>query len=191
MLLQVVNPAKKLYMNNVPCVRNLFQNVLNKVFNAVDEDRREKLGPDRTCAEWLLRNGASVKFKGSSEFLKDYNKLPDEDFPFKIAEVEAIDSSISQYGFGNFKGCQLIWKIVFDRCYLLDNEAMKGLLVLNDSLRHLKITNCPDITDGGLLYLKDLNLEHLEMHISPYVKDKENVFKTLKLGLPKCNIIMG
>lgn len=176
-------------MNNVPCARKLFQSVLNKVFNAVDQNRREKLGPDRSCAEWLLRNGASVKFKGSSEFLSDYNRLPDEEFPLKIVEVEAVHASISNYGFSHFKGCQLLWKIVFNRCYLLDNDAMKELLVLKDSLSYLKILNCPDITDDGLLYLQGLKLSSLELYNLPYVKDQKFVIETLKSSLPECNII--
>ncbi|XP_044766944.1 ATP synthase subunit s, mitochondrial-like [Coccinella septempunctata] len=190
-MMQVTNTIfRRLCVNNVPCARNLFGHVLNKVFNAVDEDRRKKFGPDRSCAEWLLRNGASVKFKGSSELLTDYNSLPDEDFPLTIAEVEAVDSSISQYGFGNFRGCKQIWKIAFVRCNLLDNGAMKELSVLTESLRHLKISNCPDITDDGLLHLQSLKLTDLELYNLPYVKDKETVLQTLKSSLPKCNIIL-
>lgn len=185
-------PVNRLCMNNkvnIPYGRDLFEGVLNKVFNAVDEDRREKLGPDRTCAEWLLRNGASIKFKGASEFLKDYNKLPEEDFPVKIVEVDAEDSSISSFGFGNFKGCDQIWKIAFVRCYLLENEALKELSILKHSLRHLKIFSCPDVTDNGLIYLNNLKLTDLELCNLPYVKDKESVVNKLKNNSPNCNIV--
>lgn len=43
----------------------------------------------RTCAEWLLKNGACVKFVGSSKFLCDYNILPPENSKFKVKEISA------------------------------------------------------------------------------------------------------
>lgn len=42
--------------------------------NRVDRSRIEEVGPDRACAEWLLRCGAGVKwdkgFRNSFGFLK-------------------------------------------------------------------------------------------------------------------------
>ena len=39
-------------------------------FNQVDKDRIDQVGPDRACAEWLLKNGAAVKWHKSDKFLK-------------------------------------------------------------------------------------------------------------------------
>lgn len=36
----------------------------NSIFNMVDANRIEEVGPDRAAAEWLLRCGAKVKWKG-------------------------------------------------------------------------------------------------------------------------------
>ncbi|KAL3284429.1 hypothetical protein HHI36_018588 [Cryptolaemus montrouzieri] len=147
--------------------------VLNKVFNAVDEERRIKFGPNRACAEWLLRNGASVKFKNHSEYLKDYNGLPEEDFPLILEEVFADGASISHYGFDNFKGCKHVSKIQFHNCTFLENVAMDKLLILRECLKHLCISNCQDITDLGLLKLAGLKLATLELSNLRYVENKK------------------
>ncbi|KAK9892630.1 hypothetical protein WA026_021008 [Henosepilachna vigintioctopunctata] len=178
---------KKLY-NDKHSVQGLFEGVLNKVFNAVDEDRRMDVGPNRACAEWLLRNGASVKLVNQQEYLSDYNALPKEDCPITIIEVKAVESSISHYGFENFKGCNRISKVIFHKCNFLQNEAMQELSYLKNSLKYLQISSCPDITDNGLLYLQGLKLTTLKISNLPYVENKDTVLDTLKASLPNCNI---
>lgn len=90
---------------------------LNSVFNRVDDSRIKQVGPDRACAEWLLRCGASVKWVNSENFLSDYNLLPVGSGPqFKIAEVDATDSAIMEIGFRHFKGLSQFRKITFKNC---------------------------------------------------------------------------
>lgn len=62
------------------------------------------LGPDRSCAEWLLRNGAFVKWVGSTKFLTDYNSLPGEDNKEArfIEEINVDEAGIMQVGFRHF-----------------------------------------------------------------------------------------
>lgn len=67
----------------------------------VDQERIRSVGPDRACAEWLLRNGASVKWKNFSEYLKDYNSLPEKN-QYYIQAVDATDSGITHVGFPYF-----------------------------------------------------------------------------------------
>ena len=68
-----------------------------------DKDRIRDVGPNRACAEWLLRCGAVVKWKGSERFLTDYNLLPPSDYrSFVIEEVEAVEASIMIVGFDHF-----------------------------------------------------------------------------------------
>ena len=84
--------------------RNLFS-WLHPFFNKVDRNRIKEVGPDRACAEWLLKNGASVKWSNSDKFLKDYNSLPvTANRNLKIQEVDATDSSIMNIGFPYFQG---------------------------------------------------------------------------------------
>ena len=91
--------------------------------------RIKDVGPDRACAEWLLRCGAVVKWHGKGNFIrdeiiifqtfalfgrwsyyylektiKDYNSLPVGNYrSLKIESVDATDSAIMEAGFTHFK----------------------------------------------------------------------------------------
>ena len=36
----------------------------------------KEVGPNRACTEWLLRCGATVKYKNWGSFVSDYNRIP-------------------------------------------------------------------------------------------------------------------
>ena len=172
--------ARNAITHNFKISRNFWQ-WLNFVFNSVDKDRRKLLGPDRTCAEWLLRNGASVKWTTDDKFLSDYNALPPEKTQLFIKEVDATESSVSHYGFSHFVGCNFIEKIIFHNCSYLENQALPLLHPLSDSLTFLQITSCANIDEKGLNslnYLKNLNT--LVIGNLPYLNDKEKVLSFLK-----------
>lgn len=187
----MINVFKKININIHKSyqTRNFWQ-WLNIVFNSIDEDRIKLLGPDRTCAEWLLRNGASVKWTTSDEYLKDYNMLPSENTSVHIKEVDATDSSISHYGFPHFSGCKHIDKIILHKCTYLENPALPLLSSIHQSLKYLQVSSCGNITEIGLSSLT--KLDHLETLIVgdlPYLKDKEGILKKLNEELPKCKIL--
>lgn len=65
------------------------------------------------CAEWLMKNGAQVRFKGSKEFVSHYDCLPTGQGgsigQFKIEQVYAgKEASISHIGFFYFSMYKLI-----------------------------------------------------------------------------------
>lgn len=69
------------------------------MFNKPDPERLKKIGPDRACAEWVLRNGGKVVWENGKK-QSDYNLLPpDEQRMPKLLEIDGTDSSISHYGF--------------------------------------------------------------------------------------------
>jgi len=69
----------------------------------IDRDRIKECGPNRACAEWLLRCGATVKWKGAERFQTDYNFMPQSDFRSSvIEEVEAVEAGIMFVGFDHF-----------------------------------------------------------------------------------------
>ena len=73
------------------------------LFARPDNDRIKEVGPNRACAEWLLRCGATVKWKGSDRFQTDYHSLPASNFQsFVIEEVEAVEAGITNSGFAHF-----------------------------------------------------------------------------------------
>lgn len=162
---------------------------INIIFNKVDDDRRRMWGPDRTCAEWILRNGGAVKFVGANEYVRNYNALPVEGTRFTIKEVDATESSIMHYGFPHFQGCKFIEKAIFDKCDYLEDVAFKELSPLKNSLTYLQISGCQNITDEGLMSLESLsNLKTLIIYNLTYVKDKNAVVKNLKSKLAQCDI---
>lgn len=162
---------------------------LTIVFNKVDYERIQSVGPDRACAEWLLKNGASVKWKGFSEYLKDYNKLMLVKNQYYIQAVDATESGITHVGFPYFVGCRYIDEIKLIRCVYLYNTALPLLSAVKDTLTTLEIKECKSITDEGIRSLKTLkNLKTLKIADIPYLKDKTSLRKELAEALPNCTI---
>ncbi|GAB1866267.1 ATP synthase subunit s, mitochondrial [Camponotus japonicus] len=162
---------------------------LTIIFNGVDQERIQSVGPDRACAEWLLRNGASVKWKSYSTYLEDYNSLPSEKNQYYIQAVDATDSGITHVGFPHFVGCRYIDEIKLVRCFYLYDMALPLLSAVKDTLTALEIKDCKSITDQGIRSLKNLkNLKTLKLAGMPYLEDKALLRKELAEALPDCAI---
>ncbi|XP_076282746.1 ATP synthase subunit s, mitochondrial-like isoform X3 [Lasioglossum baleicum] len=161
---------------------------LTIVFNRVNDDHRRELGPDISCAEWLLRNGAYVKWKDSIKEVRDYNALPTTHSNYFIEDVNAINAGISDIGFPHFEGCKHIKKVRLESCKYINDTAISMLSILKDSLTDVLILDCKNITDDGLRKLKKLkNLEHLNIRSLPYVKNMDAVCAEIKEALPNLN----
>lgn len=66
----------------------------------VDEQRIKEKGPDGACAEWLIRNGAFLQWKGLPGLHTNYITLPSPIAQGRtIEKIHAEDSSISSAGF--------------------------------------------------------------------------------------------
>lgn len=168
-----------------------FYGWLNAIFNRVDPERIKAVGPDRACAEWLIRCGASVKWVNSKNFLKDYNSLPVGGGPqYKIEEVDATDSAIMEVGFPHFKNCVLLRKIKLNNCVYIEDKSLIYLTnLLHENLVWLEVVQCPNVTDKGLLTLRKMSaLKVLHLENLPSVKDPQNVISILEESLPKCQI---
>ncbi|XP_071445324.1 ATP synthase subunit s, mitochondrial [Hetaerina americana] len=162
---------------------------LNRIFNMVDPVRIKEVGADRACAEWLLRCGASVKYKNSTKYVNDYNSLPPERSSFAIQEVDATDSAVMNEGFPHFRGLKHLEKITFHRCSYLEDEALKKLVYVKDSLKHLQVSSCGDVTDEGILSLAALiNLNSILLYDLPEVKQREKCLNELIKALPSCKV---
>nr|XP_045619898.1 ATP synthase subunit s, mitochondrial-like [Procambarus clarkii] len=164
---------------------------LNAIFNKVDESRVKEVGPDRACAEWLLRCGAVVKWHSSGKWTKDYNTLPPTGGSLlKIEEIDATDSAVMHIGFPHFKGCKHIRRIVFHKASYLDDAGLSQLPLLCNSLKELQISSCGNVTADGLRHLGKLkNLEHLLLYDLPEITNKDAILQELEEALPKCTIV--
>lgn len=164
-----------------------------QAFNRVDVQRLKAVGPDRMCAEWVLKNGGGVRFRESPHVLhSDYNTLPAENNKVHVLEIDATKASIMSIGFEHLKDCNHIQKMILDSCKYLDDEAVSKLKYIDKSLVELKIDRCRNISQEGLMemvksvpHLKRLKLGSdmplLKSEISALVPE-------LKKHLPDCEI---
>lgn len=158
-------------------------------FNRVDADRVSLVGPNRTCAEWVLKNGGAVKFQNYPTILfSNYNSLPGEN-QLPIIEIDGTNSSIMDIGFDHLKNCDMIENIKLIKCKNLENGALEKLELVKKSLKFLEVSGCFNINETGLMSLTGLtNLEKLVVNNLPYVKDFDKIKKELKEKLPKCSV---
>ncbi|XP_023226937.1 ATP synthase subunit s, mitochondrial-like [Centruroides sculpturatus] len=163
---------------------------LNTVFNKVDPERIKEVGPDRAAAEWLIRCGASVKWKDIDKWQVDYNTLPTGNFQrYKIEEIDATDSSVMYVGFPHLKNLNYLKRIKFHNCSYLNDEGLEMLDLVKDTLQHLEITSCGNVTNKGLTPLKNLkNLKYLLLFDLPEIVNREACVEDLRNSLPGCEI---
>ncbi|XP_034829342.1 ATP synthase subunit s, mitochondrial isoform X1 [Maniola hyperantus] len=167
-----------------------FWEYVNMMFNKPDPERIKSLGPDRACAEWVLRNGGKVVWANGKK-LDDYNLLPPESQTVpKIVEIDGTDSSISHYGFSHLSGCTKLERIILHNNKYIDDRAMKGLSYGLATLSHVQVSECVNVKDQGLKEIKVLkNLQMLIVFSLSSVSDLEGCKQYLQSQLPKCKIL--
>ncbi|KOB65632.1 ATP synthase coupling factor B [Operophtera brumata] len=159
------------------------------MFNKPDPERIKQLGPDRACAEWVLRNGGKVIW-ADGKATADYNLLPSEEESVpKITEIDATDSGISHYGFPHLIGCSKLHKIILHNNNKIDDRALKGLSYGSGTLSHVQVSKCFNVTDLGVKEIKALNkLETLVLFNLSAVENLEECKQYLQTHLPNCKI---
>ena len=165
---------------------------LNHIFNRVDAGRIKDVGPDRACAEWLLRCGASVKWKGMEKQLSDYNSLPVGNYrTLMIETVDATDSAIMETGFPHFRDLEHFHKLKLRNCRYITDESIGHLVfITKDQLDWLELSDNGSVTDAGVAHLRKLyKLKYLKLGNLQGVDSPEGVFNKLKSALPNCEII--
>lgn len=155
-------------------------------FNKVDNDRLNLVGPDRLCAEWVLKNGGAIEFgETAGHFIKDYNALP-ADNKLRVRSIDASNSSIMKIGFDHLKGCNHIHRVILHQCKHLESGGLSGLLLIKKTLKVLQVSGCDNLKDTDFDVLKDLKV--LEDLTIADVKNLQNIVEQLKKSLPNCSI---
>ncbi|CAF1268417.1 unnamed protein product [Rotaria sordida] len=167
-----------------------FWNSLNIVWNKYDRKRVQEIGPDRACAEWLLRCGGSVRFKNWGTFISNNNALPTgAPGQFKIEEIRAIKACITSEGFAYLDGLTDLKKIHLEKCDQINDSSIARCNKIKDTLESITLIDLIQISENGLAYLAGLtNLKHIILTHLPSVKHREAVLKLLKNELPRCTI---
>ena len=151
------------------------------------------MGPDRACAEWLLKNGAAVKWHKSDKFLKDYNSMPVSGIrSLKIQAVDATNSSIMHIGFPYFNDLEHFDKLILNNCAYIEDPSLISLSrICREQLTWLEIVQCKSVTEKGLLALANFErLKRLHIEDLKYVTDENAkiVIEELKKALPNCHL---
>ncbi|XP_074597160.1 ATP synthase subunit s, mitochondrial [Brevipalpus obovatus] len=162
---------------------------INKISNQVEVDRIKEVGPEQAAAEWLIRNGAKVKWRTQNNWQVKYERdpnVPSDDF---LEAIDGTDSSIMSIGFDHLENLRGVDQVVLRRCPLLDDEALNKLSLISHSLNNLHIISCYRVTDTGINYLVKLkNLNYLKIFDLPEVKDAKKLEEYLKSELPDCHV---
>ncbi|GMS79367.1 hypothetical protein PENTCL1PPCAC_1542, partial [Pristionchus entomophagus] len=169
-------------------------------FNDLDVERIRDIGPDRACAEWVLRCGGTVRFDDGKPEIDDYNQLVQQtaqrsgtlnEKVIFLNQVHAVNACVTARGCRHFEGVSRLHDVVFAGCKNLEDDAI-NIMVQNvgSSLRTVELTNCRYLTNDGLRHLgKCGSLSSVILTDLPRVKDWERLIEDLKSNLPKdCQI---
>lgn len=165
---------------------------IKKAFNAVDGQRLKEVGPDRACAEWILKNGGAVRFTMCPKFLiNSYDDLPEETVKITVKEIDATGTAITELGFNHLDGCKSIDTVILDDCSDVDDLALAKLSFIKKTLEVLQVSRCGKVSVNGLLKVKELvHLKKLRCFDLVQVEDIATVARQLRLDLPKCEVIV-
>ncbi|XP_048708417.1 ATP synthase subunit s, mitochondrial isoform X2 [Caretta caretta] len=189
-LIQPVHSLKKL---SAPGACRHLWGWLNAVFNKVDYERIQAVGPDRAASEWLLRCGALVRFQGYDKWQHDYNGLPTGPLgKYKIQAIDATESCIMYRGFDYLDGLRHVEEIKLSNCIYIQDECLQRISEtesLQKSLLRLMIISCGNVTDKGIIALHKLtNLEYLFLSDLPGIREKETTVQILKKSKPSLEL---
>ncbi|KAH9375377.1 hypothetical protein HPB48_006531 [Haemaphysalis longicornis] len=168
-------------------------------------ERHGILGPDLAAASFLVFRGARVKFRGKDGW---HTKTEDDDtgLPYKyepgwvLEAIDATDTELYYEGLDNLSEWAVhytrpAWKGLKGASAVLGTPTwttgfLDRLSQFRETLEHLDLSGCPQITERGLsaLYrlrkLKTLTLGHLT-HV-PHLK---LVALMLEEALPGCKVL--
>jgi hypothetical protein len=111
-----------------------------------DRKRVQEIGPDRACAEWLLRCGGSIRFKNWGSFISNYNTIPmGTPGQFKIEEIRAIKACITSEGFAylGYLIISLVFRIDF---YVFHLDGLTDL-------KKIHLEKCDQVGDSMSILL--------------------------------------
>jgi len=127
-------------------------------------DRVKALGSDIAAAHFVVYRGGAIRFRGQDQFIQWTNKkeeyyanLPGTYDPNYF--VEAIDvSNIRLYyqGIENFKNLYKLKWLNLRNNDVLDNWCLDFIGHKIPNLEYLNISNCSQITSGGIAGLQNL-----------------------------------
>uniref|UniRef100_A0A0B6YAV9 Uncharacterized protein n=1 Tax=Arion vulgaris TaxID=1028688 RepID=A0A0B6YAV9_9EUPU len=161
---------------------------IDVAFNKVDEERVKLAGPDRAAAEWVLKNGGSIKWTTSANKLADYNLLPSTNFEsYKLEEIDLTATDVIGLGFEHLKDLNHLKKIKLHGVRTVGDDGLQHMQYVQDTLEYLDVSRCAMITEKGLNILpKFKKLKQLVIYDLIEIKKLDDVVISLKQAMPWC-----
>lgn len=157
------------------------------------EERHRTLGPDLATAHFVVARQATIKFVGVDEWVKIGDKQKYVDLPGKFVPdlfLEAVDASGTQMlyeSFDNFVRLEHLKYLNLSRCENIDDFCLDRFGQFSDSLLHLDLSECPQVTERGLACLHRLEkLKRLRIANMPSVKNPTLAALMLEEAIPGC-----
>ncbi|CAI6349387.1 unnamed protein product [Macrosiphum euphorbiae] len=127
-------------------------------------ERVKSLGSDIAVAHFIVYRGGAIRFRGQEDFIRWNNKKEEYHVNLPLTYdpnyfVEAIDAPDLMFyyeGLENFKNLfKLKWLCIRNNP-VLDNWCLDYIGHAIPSLEYLDISNCPQVTAGGIAALQKL-----------------------------------
>ncbi len=163
------------------------------IWNKYDEGRVRDVGPDRAAAEWLLRCGAGVTWKGATKPLKDYNALPVGDYRrYKIQKIDATESAVMETGFRYLADLTELTDLKLKNCKYLTDDSLRYLTsaLMEKRVSSLEVSDTGMVSDEGVAIMRKLDtLKRLRLENLAGVRDPQEVMRKFAEDLPGCKVI--
>lgn len=160
---------------------------INVMFNRKDDSRVKEIGPDRAAAEWIVKNGGTVRFAGNEKIVSNYNTLPlgPRSSGYMLEEINAKGITLTDNGFEHLVGLEYLKHLNMNSCgYICDLTLLKEVA---GSLQYLDIGNCESIADitpvESLSKLKTLILTNT------LGKNRQHAIEQVQKQLPDCDVV--
>uniref|UniRef100_A0AC34Q643 Mitochondrial ATP synthase regulatory component factor B n=1 Tax=Panagrolaimus sp. JU765 TaxID=591449 RepID=A0AC34Q643_9BILA len=154
------------------------------------------LGPDLAAAHFLVHRGASIKFVGQSEWIKQDKKkhylLPGRKVPGLY--IEAIDASGTELlyeGFDNLYDLEHVRMLRLAGCEYVDDWTLSRIgTMFADSLELLDLSGCHRISAKGLRGLHSLKkLSYLRLEGLDHVENLAKSALLLEEAIPGLTVL--
>eukprot|EP00057_Strongylocentrotus_purpuratus_P017535 XP_011672009.1 PREDICTED: ATP synthase subunit s-like protein [Strongylocentrotus purpuratus] len=138
-------------------------------------DTIKKFGREVGVSHMLVKMGARVQFTNGKWYAKQdirQGSLPLDELggQFVIA-IDATDTDLDQFSIADVVKLSEVKYLSLEGCGLVDDHCLASLVHLRDTLTHLNINKCEQVTENGVATLHKLrNLERLNMNDMPLVK---------------------
>ncbi|XP_071797075.1 distal membrane-arm assembly complex protein 2-like [Asterias amurensis] len=154
----------------------------------------EKYPPDVAAFLWLIDLNGKVRFtngKWYSSESKGLLKPPpiDEIKRLSIDAIDAKETLVDYRGMLKITRLKELKFLSLEGCPYIDDSCLARLVHIQDSLTHLNISKCPQITEHGFPSLTRLrNLKRINMSSLPRVPHSKVVASMLEDVLPNLKV---